>query len=194
LHQVTPPPQQHQTSLKVMSFLNRAPHSQSTSLSDLPLGQNRRAIIDANDTAGAADVGSDSLSQPPPSKTSTTSAAAAPTAAIASSASASVTANDPPLRRLVVRDLPYHQSSNSLRIRHQSKRPLWFYHWYVEDWFHVALRLRTAVSIFLFVLLWTTFLLIFSAIYHAVDKADPGVNCGLGVPPDSITFYTACEW
>ena len=179
-----------------MSFLNlnRAPHSQSTSLFDLPLGQNWRAIIDDNDTAGAVDVGSDSLSQPPLSKTSTNSAAAAPTAAIASSASASVTANDPPLRRLVVRDLPYHQSSNSLRIRHQSKRPLWFYHWYVEDWFHVALRLRTAVSIFLFVLLWTTFLLIFSAIYHAVDKADPGVNCGLGVPPDSITFYTACEW
>ena len=177
-----------------MSFLNRAPHSQPTNISDLPLGQNRRAIIDNNDTAGAADVGSDSLSQPPPSKTSTTSAAAAPTAAIASSASASVTANDPPLRRLVVRDLPYHQSSNSLRIRHQSKRPLWFYHWYVEDWFHVALRLRTAVSIFLFVLLWTTFLLIFSAIYHAVDRADPSVNCGLGVPPDSITFYTACEW
>ena len=174
-----------------MSFLNRAPHSQSTSISDLPLGQNRRAIIDDNGTAGAAAVNSESLSQPPPSRTSTASAAAAPTAAIASSASAS--ANNPPLRRLVVRDLPYHQSSNSLRIRHQSKRPFRFYHWYVEDWFHVALRLRTAVSIFLFVLLWTTFLLIFSAIYHAVDRADPSVNCGLGVPPDSITFYTACE-
>ena len=115
-------------------------------------------------------------------------------AATTTASSAPASATNPPLRRLVVRDLPYHQSSNSLRIRHQSQKPLRFYHWYVEDWFHVALRLRTAVSIFLFVLLWTTFLLIFSAIYHAIDRADPTVNCGLGVPPDSITFYTACEY
>jgi len=124
------------------------------------------------------------------------------TAAAASSASSPADAAEaaapgahaevrPPLRRLVVRDLPYHQSSNSLRIRHQSTRPLRFYHWYVEDWFHVLLRLRTVVSIVLFVLLWTTVLLIFAAIYHAVDAADPRVNCGLGVPPDSITYYTA---
>ncbi len=70
--------------------------------------------------------------------------------------------------RLVVRDLPFHQSSNSVRVRHQSSRqsiihrrtmifPLPF-HWY-EDWFHVLLRLRTIVSILLFVTIWTLFLL-----------------------------------
>lgn len=88
-----------------------------------------------------------------------------------------------PLSRLVVRDLPFHQSSNSLRVRHQMSKEyskkskgrhsaggLGFFHWYIEDWFHVLLRLRTAVSAFAFVLVWTAFLVFFAGIYVMVDR------------------------
>ena len=49
-----------------------------------------------------------------------------------------------PMERLVVRDLPYNQSSNTLRIRHQMSKKhskesglrsagsISFFHWYVE--------------------------------------------------------------
>ena len=151
-----------------MSVFNRAPHSESTSITDLPPAAADPSSCGAPTSAAHA----------PPSPSPPPSAAAA--AAV--------------LNRLVVRDLPYHQSSNSLRIRHQSTKPLRFYHWYVEDWFHVLLRLRTVVSVFVFVLLWTTFLLLFAGIYHAIDGADPRVNCGLGIPPNTVTFYTACEY
>ena len=47
-----------------------------------------------------------------------------------------------PMQRLVARDLPFHQSSNSLRVRHQASDrtkhhqhalifPLRFFHWYM---------------------------------------------------------------
>lgn len=88
-----------------------------------------------------------------------------------------------PLQRLVVRDLPFHQSSNSLRVRHQMSKEyskkskgrhsaggLGFFHWYIEDWFHVLLRLRTAVSAFAFVLVWTAFLVFFAGVYVIVDR------------------------
>ena len=65
-----------------------------------------------------------------------------------------------PLKRLVVRDMPFHQSSNTLRIRHQlSPRsrggPMNVRFWYFPDWFHVFLRLRTEISVLLLVALWT---------------------------------------
>lgn len=49
-----------------------------------------------------------------------------------------------PMERLVVRDLPYNQSSNTLRIRHQMSKKysresglrsagsISFFHWYIE--------------------------------------------------------------
>ena len=96
-----------------------------------------------------------------------------------------------PLKRLVVRDLPFHQSSNSLRVRHQMSKEyskkakgrhsaggLGFFHWYIEDWFHVLLRLRTTVSAFLFVVLWTSFLLLFAGVYVMVDNLYPDEACG----------------
>ena len=150
-----------------MSIFNRAPHSESTSISDLLPSSECNRPVDTKKTPTAA---------------------AAPTSTSADGVHSAAILN-----RLVVRDLPYHQSSNSLRIRHQSTKPLRFYHWYIEDWFHVLLRLRTAVSAFVFVLIWTIFLLLFAGIYHAIDGADPRVNCGLGVPPNSVTYYTACE-
>lgn len=99
-----------------------------------------------------------------------------------------------PLKRLVARDMPYHQSSNRLQVRHQASGrkngPL--FHWlYVRDWVHVLLRLRTAVSLFLFVVIWTIFLIIFALIYVAVDGQNPDIDCGLGKVPDTIKFNAA---
>lgn len=100
-----------------------------------------------------------------------------------------------PLQRLVERDLPYHQSSNSLRIRPQSSKRnasgLRFIHWYIEDWFHVLLRLRTAVSILMFVTIWTLFLLFFAGVYVLVDSKDPEIDCGLGKVNNPIHFSGA---
>ncbi|KAL3787090.1 hypothetical protein ACHAWO_008570 [Cyclotella atomus] len=100
-----------------------------------------------------------------------------------------------PMQRLVERDLPYHQSSNSLRIRHQSSKRntsgLRFFHWYIEDWFHVLLRLRTVVSILMFVTIWTLFLLFFAGVYVLVDRKDPEIDCGLGKVPNPIHFSGA---
>ena len=106
-----------------------------------------------------------------------------------------------PMKRLVVRDLPYHQSSNSLRVRHQmspkhSKKytrslPLRFFFWYIEDWFHVFLRFRTIISGFFIVVIWTCFLLIFAAVYMHVDAEYPKENCGLGRVGKPISFHGA---
>ena len=95
-----------------------------------------------------------------------------------------------PLKRLVVRDLPFHQSSNSLRVRHQMSKEyskkakgrraggLGFFHWYIEDWFHVLLRLRTIVSVSAFTVVWTAFLLIFAGVYVMVDRRYADEACG----------------
>ena len=98
-----------------------------------------------------------------------------------------------PMERLIARDLPYHQSSNSLSVRHQTSRSnkLRFFHWYIDDWFHVLLRFRTVASACLFVVLWTTVLIIFAAIYVHVDGKNPKENCGLSVAPNTIGFYGA---
>jgi len=108
-----------------------------------------------------------------------------------------------PLNRLIVRDLPFHQSSNSLRVRHQMSKEytkrsglksaggLSFFHWYIEDWFHVLLRLRTIVSSFMFVVVWTSLLLFFAAIYVLIDSREPDVACGLGKIGVPIGYYGA---
>ena len=118
--------------------------------------------------------------------------------------SSTTSSTEAPLKRLVVRDLPFHQSSNSLRVRHQMSKEyskkakgrhsaggLGFFHWYIEDWFHVLLRLRTIVSVTAFTVLWTAFLLLFAGVYVWVDWIDPDEACGLGEPGSPIKFYGA---
>lgn len=103
------------------------------------------------------------------------------------------------MERLVPRDLPFHQSSNSLRVRHQMLRKnknngaggLRFFHWYIEDWFHVLLRLRTVVSALLFVTIWTGILLLFAGIYVAIDNQNPNEDCGLGASGSPIQYNGA---
>ena len=105
--------------------------------------------------------------------------------------SSSTSSTEAPLKRLVVRDLPFHQSSNSLRVRHQMSKEyskkakgrhsaggLGFFHWYIEDWFHVLLRLRTVVSVSAFTVVWTAFLLIFAGVYVMVDRRYADEACG----------------
>jgi hypothetical protein len=100
-----------------------------------------------------------------------------------------------PLRRLVARDMPFHQSSNSLRIRHQisprGRGPMNVRFWYFPDWFHVFLRLRTEVSVLLFVALWTALVVIFAGLYYGVDLQYLDISCGLGPAGDPISFNGA---
>ena len=62
---------------------------------------------------------------------------------------------------------------------------------YIEDWFHVLLRLRTIVSAFAFVVVWTAFLCFFAAMYVLIDSREPDVECGLSNRGDPIEFYGA---
>ena len=81
------------------------------------------------------------------------------------------------------------QSSNFIRVRHQGDDDHWWRHWYLEDWFHVLLRVRTWVALLLLVICWTTVLLIFAAVYMWVDRLAPDVNCGLSNPDDGKTIH-----
>lgn len=88
-----------------------------------------------------------------------------------------------PLNRLVVRDMPFHQSSNSLRTRHQFTAPLRNFQgpgfFYRADWFHICLHLRTEISLLFLVALWTSVILIYACLYMYVDDHYVGVSCGL---------------
>jgi potassium inwardly-rectifying channel subfamily J protein 9 len=80
--------------------------------------------------------------------------------------------------------------SKKAKGRH-SAGGLGFFHWYIEDWFHVLLRLRTVVSVSAFTVVWTAFLLIFAGVYVMVDRINPDEACGLGEPGFPIKFYGA---
>ena len=53
------------------------------------------------------------------------------------------------MRRLVIRDLPFRQSSNVFQVRPRRSSPGqgFLRLLYREDWFHVLLRLRTPFSL-----------------------------------------------
>lgn len=82
--------------------------------------------------------------------------------------------------RLVARGLSYHQSPNKIQIEHihTKKYKLWWL--LAHNWFHVFLRKPTYISLTLLLTIWTIQILIFAGIYHAVDRNDPDVDCGLG--------------
>lgn len=97
--------------------------------------------------------------------------------------------NGAPLKRLVERDLPYHQSTNFIRVRHQSNDNQWWRHWYSEDWFHVLLRVRTPVALMLFVISWTVLVIVFAGVYMYVDRLAPEVSCGLSNSSEGETIH-----
>jgi hypothetical protein len=94
------------------------------------------------------------------------------------------------LPRLVPRNLPFHQSKNKMEVEHNlGMKLLWKLVRY--DLFHVLLRMPLYQSAFLLFSLWTVFILIFAAIYVAIDRQDPFTPCGLGPVGSPIKFYGA---
>jgi hypothetical protein len=95
-----------------------------------------------------------------------------------------------PLPRLVRRDLPYAQSRNRIRVRHNygvAKISRLTQH----DWFHVLLRVSTPRSLALLLSLWTVGLVVWAGLYVVVDRANPSAECGLGSAGDTISFRGA---
>ena len=86
--------------------------------------------------------------------------------------------------RFVHRNLPFHQSRNSLNIRlrgiakHAGKMLL------KEDWYHMLLRWDTLNSSLLMISSWTVMILVFAGFYTLVDYSYHRVDCGLVNPND----------
>jgi hypothetical protein len=99
-------------------------------------------------------------------------------------------ANEIPLPRLVCRNLPYAQSRNRIRVKHN-------YGFYKiskliqYDWFHVLLRVPTAQSLFSLLSIWTLALVVWAGMYVWVDRSNPSTECGLGSGGNSISFRGA---
>lgn len=85
--------------------------------------------------------------------------------------------------RLVQRDLPYHQSRNALNI-HLKGLTKYAGKLRQHDWFHVWLRQNTAKSCVVLLLAWTIAILVFAALYMAVDYGYQGTVCSLLRPGD----------
>jgi hypothetical protein len=89
--------------------------------------------------------------------------------------------------RLVLRNLPFHQSRNRIAVKHNvpAGKMVWLLR---HDWFHVLVRFPTHYSLALLLAIWTSMVLAFAGFYVAVDRHDPNQNCGLGAPPNPIHF------
>jgi hypothetical protein len=97
-------------------------------------------------------------------------------------------------RRILERNLPFHQSKNTLSIGNHNKSALKKMAWFIyhHDWFHLYLRLPTYASVLIFLSLWTSMILVFAGLYIAIDKSHPG-DCGLSFTDDdgSIKYGSA---
>ena len=94
------------------------------------------------------------------------------------------------LPRLVRQDMPFHQSRNKLSVKneqHYSK--IWKL--LLTDWFHVMLRLPTWFSVSMLLCTWTAVILMFAAIYVAIDTQNKEIDCGLGEPGFPIAWATS---
>lgn len=94
------------------------------------------------------------------------------------------------LPRLVARDRIFFQSSNNVRVRHQSDaRIFWLLLKY--DWFHLFLRCSILWAIGALLGIWTGMILMFAAIYKSIDDNHPQRNCGLAPLGEVISYHTA---
>jgi hypothetical protein len=90
--------------------------------------------------------------------------------------------------RLVTRNLIFSQSSNDVNVRHQyDGRIFWLLLKY--DWFHLFLRGSIVQAITIMLTIWTGMILLFAAIYMAIDDNYPDNNCGLHAPPATKISY-----
>jgi len=90
--------------------------------------------------------------------------------------------------RLILRNLPFHQSRNVVSIRHSGKDALQMASLLKEDWLHVMLRLPTSVTMFGLLTIWAASIFVFAAIYQAVDNAYEFTDCGLSSSFGKLSF------
>jgi len=90
--------------------------------------------------------------------------------------------------RLILRNLPFHQSRNVVSIRHSGKDALQMASLLKEDWLHVMLRLPTSVTMFGLLTIWAASIFVFAAIYQAVDNAYEFTDCGLSSNFGKLSF------
>jgi hypothetical protein len=99
-------------------------------------------------------------------------------------------------RRILERNLPFHQSKNTLSIGNHNRSSLKKLAWFIyhHDWFHLYLRLPTYASVSIFLAIWTLMILTFAGFYTLIDKSHPDVDCGLSIVEDDwkgMTFGPA---
>lgn len=94
---------------------------------------------------------------------------------------------DPP--RLVVRNLPFNQSRNVLQVEHN--QGLKITRLTLHDFFHVLLRLPSAWTVLVFLILWTSSCLFFAALLYAIDPPEAGTECRLRSYDKPILYATA---
>ena len=83
------------------------------------------------------------------------------------------------LPRMVHRDLPFHQSTNSMSVKNTARYSL--LRLMIMDWFHTLLRCPAAISITFLLLLWISLVAFYGVIYWFVDNHYyNSVDCGLG--------------
>jgi hypothetical protein len=94
------------------------------------------------------------------------------------------------LPRLVTRNRIFSQSSNNVRVQHQyDGRIFWLMLKY--DWFHLFLRCSIGQAMATLLGIWTGMILLFAAIYKAIDDNHPERNCGLAAPSETISYHGA---
>jgi hypothetical protein len=112
------------------------------------------------------------------------------------------------LPRMILRNMPYHQSNNQCQVIHTNKRKdSTLFRLLLSDWFHVLLRIKMHYSICMLLGLWLGTILLFAIVYVGIDHVYENADCGLGKePPILIAFAAAfafsletcttvgCEW
>ena len=84
------------------------------------------------------------------------------------------------LPRMVDRNLPFYQSTNSMKIKNSDHKYLW--RLMIIDWFHTLLRLPACISVSFLLFLWVLLIEFYAAIYWFEDNVHYKlVDCGLGV-------------
>ena len=82
--------------------------------------------------------------------------------------------------RMVVRNLPFHQSDNAFAVQHTSdlaQRLCLLRH----DWFHVILNLKVHHSLLMLLSSWMLINIVFAGIYMRFDRLNGQDVCGMGV-------------
>ena len=91
--------------------------------------------------------------------------------------------------RLVRRDAPFRQSSGKIFMMRSGLRLRQLRLIALSDWFHVLLESRMTVIVALTTALYTSIIIIFAAMYMAIDGKQS--SCGLAAPGTDLDLHTA---